>query len=229
MHEYSVAHVAIIPDGNRRWATARNKFPWDGHREGVKAFEKVLARALELDIYCLTFWGMSKDNISKRAVREVKYLLAAFSRTLMAMSKSVELKKNDVKVSILGDWRNQFPKALVKLGEKTIEETSDRKKHILNLLFCYDGKSEMIEAFEKARQSKKDVTSPKDFLMTRDLPPVDLVIRTGGDPHLSAGFMMWDTADAQLSFSDKLWPDYTAEDFAAAVNEFRHRPRRYGA
>lgn len=229
MQNHSVGHVAIIPDGNRRWAKKRGKFPWDGHKEGVKAFEKILARALELDVYCLTFWGMSKDNISKRAAREVKYLLSAFSRTLMAMGKSAELKKNDVKVSILGDWRTQFPKALVTLGEKTIEETRERKKHILNLLFCYDGKSEMIEAFTRAISSKKDFVSPKEFLMTRNLPPVDLVIRTGGDPHLSAGFMMWDTADAQLHFSEKLWPDFTPEDFERAIADFKHRERRFGA
>jgi undecaprenyl diphosphate synthase len=229
MQEYAVKHIAIIPDGNRRWAKKHDLSPWLGHREGVKTYEQILKKALELNIYCISFWGMSVDNISKRAAREVKYLMGAFSRALIKALSSKELREHDVRISILGEWRKQFPKSLVHLGEKAIEDTKNRKTHIMNLLLCYDGKSEMMQAFQKARQSKKNSASPKEFLLTRDLPPVDLVIRTGGDPHLSAGFMMWDTADAQLYFSDKLWPDFTPADFEAAVSDFKKRERRFGA
>lgn len=86
-----------------------------------------------------------------------------------------------------------------------------------------------MDAFRRALASGKQFTSPKEFLLTSKLPPVDLVIRTGGDPHLSAGFMMWDTADAQLFFSDKLWPDFEPSDFEAAIKEFQKRERRFGA
>ena len=229
MPKYSVRHVAIIPDGNRRWARARGKAPWLGHRAGIETYEKILKKALELNIYCLSFWAMSVDNITKREAREVKFLLGYFSDMVMKALGSDDLKKNDVRVSILGDWREKFPKKLVRLGEKLIAETSERKHHIVNLLMCYDGKSEMIGAFRRALMSGKKFNSPKEFLLTSDLPPVDLVIRTGGDPHLSAGFMMWDVADAQLCFSDKLWPDFAPADFEGAISDFKNRERRFGA
>ncbi|MEK7576175.1 MAG: polyprenyl diphosphate synthase [Patescibacteria group bacterium] len=229
MQKHLVGHVAIIPDGNRRWAKARGKMPWMGHAEGAKTFEKILKSAFEQNVYCLSFWGMSVDNIDKRPPREVKFLLDTFSKVLMKAAKSPNLEKYDVRVSILGEWRERFPKKLVTLGEKIIEETKNRKKHVVNLLLCYDGKTEMISAFKKAGVSKGNFTTPKDFLWTRDLPPVDLVIRTGGDPHLSAGFMMWDTADAQLRFEEKMWPDFTVADFEEAIADFKKRERRFGA
>lgn len=229
MHGYSIGHVAIIPDGNRRWARKHGKAPWLGHKEGIKAYENILKKALELNIFCISFWGMSVDNITKREALEVKFLLGYFAENLMKAIKSKDLEKHDVQISILGEWRSQFPKKLVALGEKAIAETKNRKKHIVNLLLCYDGKSEMQRAFELALKTKSPLTSPKKFLLTKDLPPVDLVIRTGGDPHLSAGFMMWDVADAQLHFSDTLWPDFTPHDFEIAVADFLKRDRRFGA
>ncbi len=93
MPEYSVKHVAIIPDGNRRWARARNLSPWLGHKEGVVAYENILKKALDLNVYCLSFWGMSTDNITKREAREVKFLLGYFSETIMKALGSEDLKK----------------------------------------------------------------------------------------------------------------------------------------
>lgn len=229
MQKYSVGHVAIIPDGNRRWARARGKMPWMGHKEGIKAYENILAKALELNVFCISFWGMSVDNIEKRPAPEVKFLLETFSSSLMRAFENPSLKEYDVRVSIIGEWRERFPKKLVTLGETILEETKSRSRHIVNLLLCYDGKADMMQAFRHARLAKKEFSSPKEFLWTRDLPPVDLVIRTGGDPHLSAGFMMWDTADAQLFFSDKMWPDFTPNDFEIAIRTFSKRERRHGA
>ncbi len=229
MQNYSVGHVAIIPDGNRRWARARGKSPWLGHKAGIKTYENILKKALDLNVFCISFWGMSVDNIDKRPKEEVRFLLSSFARTLMRALEDKALKKHDVRVSILGEWRERFPKRLARLGEELIEKTKERKRHIVNLLLCYDGKTEMNHAFALAQTSGAGMQSPKDFLWTRDLPPVDLVIRTGGDPHLSAGFMMWDVADAQLHFSEKLWPDFTPEDFERAIEDFAVRERRFGA
>lgn len=228
MQEHPARHIAIIPDGNRRWAKARGAFPWVGHEEGVKSFQKILQKAHELNIYCMSFWGMSTDNMTKREEREVSVLLRLFDSVIEEALASKELEERDVRISILGLWREKFPKSLVEKFEHAIESTRHRTRHVLNLLLCYDGKTEMMRAFQQARQADA-FSSPKEFLMTKDLPPVDLVIRTGGDPHLSAGFMMWDVADAQLSFSDKLWPDFTPDDFAAAIDDFLHRERRFGA
>ncbi|KKU51945.1 MAG: di-trans,poly-cis-decaprenylcistransferase [Candidatus Ryanbacteria bacterium RIFCSPHIGHO2_12_FULL_47_12b] len=230
MKDYSIRHIAIIPDGNRRWAKAHGKLPWRGHQAGVRTYEQVLKKALELNVYCVSFWGMSTDNRLKRGHREVAFLFALFEKTLQRALASRELEKNDVRVNVLGEWRAQFPKKLVRLGERVIKETEKRKKHIMNLLLCYDGRSEMLHAFRRALASKgKSAGDPKRYLYTRNLPPVDLVIRTGGDPHLSAGFMMWDVADAQLHFSNKLWPDFTPEDFERAVKDYLRRERRFGA
>lgn len=227
--EYAVGHVAIIPDGNRRWAKARGEFPWKGHEAGVEVFEKILKKAQEMNVHCLSFWGMSRDNMTKREEREVNALLRIFESVIKKALESKELEDSDTRISIIGEWRDQFPKSLVQIFEDAIEKTKHRTKHIINLLLCYDGKSEMMKAFKKAQESENANVPIKDLLMTKDLPPVDLVIRTGGDPHLSAGFMMWDVADAQLSFSDKLWPDFTTQDFQGAVEDFLKRERRFGA
>ena len=229
MSEYSVGHVAIIPDGNRRWAKGKDKQPWQGHQAGFKSFEAILKRALELDIYCISFWGMSTDNRQKRPAREVLFLFRIFERVFKKALGSPTLKKHDVRINVIGQWRKQFPKRLVHFADKLIHDTRGRKKHMLNLLLCYDGKSEMMRALQKAILAKKRDAAPKEYLYTNNLPPVDLVIRTGGDPHLSAGFMMWDVADAQLHFSKKLWPDFTPDDFERAVQDFLRRERRFGA
>ncbi len=228
MQEYSVRHVAIIPDGNRRWAKAQGKASWAGHEEGVKVFEKILRKAHEMNVHCISFWGMSTDNMTKREAAEVAVLLRLFETAIDQALSNPEFEKNDVRISIIGAWREKFPARLVQKFEKTIEASKNRTKHVLNLMLCYDGKSEMQQAFAKAHEAK-DSEDIKKFLWTRDLPPVDLVIRTAGDPHLSAGFMMWDTADAQLHFSEKLWPDFTPEDFEAALADFHSRERRFGA
>ncbi len=227
--EYTVGHVAIIPDGNRRWARARGEFPWKGHEAGAKIFESILRKAQEMNIYCLSFWGMSRDNMTKREEVEVSALLKIFENVIRRALESKELEESDTRISILGEWREQFPKSLVKIFEEAIEKTKHRTRHVINLLLCYDGKSEMISAFKESHKPEHIHTPIKELLLTKDLPTVDLVIRTGGDPHLSAGFMMWDVADAQLCFSEKLYPDYTPEDFEFAVNDFLKRERRFGA
>jgi len=229
MNDYSIRHVAIIPDGNRRWAKEKGKQPWQGHSVGFKTFEDILKRALELDVYCISFWGMSTDNRLKRPPREVLFLFKIFERMFKKALKNPSLKKHDVRINVIGEWRKQFPSGLVRFADTLIHDTRGRKKHMLNLLLCYDGKSEMIRALKKAVADKKKDTDLKEYLYTSALPPVDLVIRTGGDPHLSAGFMMWDVADAQLHFSKKLWPDFTADDFERAVRDFQKRERRFGA
>ncbi|MDA1334791.1 MAG: polyprenyl diphosphate synthase [bacterium] len=226
-HDYKVKHIAIIPDGNRRWAKARGNSPWAGHRAGHKAFEDILKKSVDMNVYCLSFWGMSIDNIRKREKREIAELFNIFRRMMQKALGSDHLKENDVRVRVMGEWREMLPEPLVNLFHKVIGDTRSRTKHVLNLLICYDGKSEMRYAFKEA--SAAGSADPKEYLYTKDLPPVDLVIRTGGDPHLSAGFMMWDVADAQLHFSDKMWPDFTPEDFEAAVNEFQGRERRLGS
>ncbi|MBI2587824.1 di-trans,poly-cis-decaprenylcistransferase [Candidatus Azambacteria bacterium] len=229
-------HVAIIPDGNRRWAAKRGLQSWRGHEEGARRFEELLDQALELGIRVVSFWGMSRDNIEKREPFEVRRLLSLLREKFRTLGHDPRIHKHEVSVRFLGAWRELFPPSLVSIMEETMTKTNAYGKRILNMLICYDGREEMMRAIDAIRAlpvnpHPKPITAElvKNHLWTRDLPPVDLVIRTGGDPHLSCGFMMWDVADAQLYFSEKLFPDFTAGEFRKAIADYGERTRRFGA
>lgn len=230
-------HIAIIPDGNRRWAKKRKLNPWLGHKYGAKSTENTLKTAIDLNIPNLTYWICSKDNLEKRTKREVYFLLTVFKREFLRLLKSKDLAKNQVRVRFLGEWRDYFPTNLNKILDNLMEKTKDYNKHNLTFLAGYDGRQEMLTAIRKIvprgtiANNYEEITPElvKNYLWTRDLSPVDLVIRTGGEPHLSAGFMMWDIADAQLYFTDKLWPDFGKDDLIKAMKDYSERERRLGA
>lgn len=230
-------HIVIIPDGNRRWAKKRKLNPWIGHKYGAKSIENTLKAAIDLKIPNLTFWICSKDNLEKRSKREVYFLLMVFKREFLRLLKSKDLAKNQVRVRFLGEWRDYFSASLSKVLDKLMGNTKDYNRHNLTFLAVYDGKQEMLTAIKKMVSqgtiASKDMgITPeliKSYLLTSDLPPVDLVIRTGGEPHLSAGFMMWDISDAQLYFIDKLWPDFGRNDLIKVIEDYSRRERRLGA
>lgn len=227
-------HVAIIPDGNRRWAKKRGLAPWKGHEAGVKSFEKVLRENLDLGVKYVTFWGSSVDNLRKRPWREKKALLDIYRNNFLRLMDDKDIHGNEVKINVIGKWEEQFPAALKNIIRKCIRKTQRYKKHFLNFMLAYSGDEEMVEAannlLAKYRGKVKRITAKmiKEHLMTRDLPPVDLLIRTGGEPHNSAGFMMWDTANAQLYFSEVLWPDFDGKKMREAIEDYGRRERRYG-
>lgn len=226
-------HVAIIPDGNRRWARARGLDPWEGHIEGAKNTEKIIERARKLGVFCLSIWGSSEDNLTKRPMAEKKALLEVYLKNFKRLLEGEEIHRDRVRISIIGRWREQFPAPLVALLEKCIDATKEYEKHILNFFLAYNGDAEMVSAVGKIAERYSDASSItgeviKENLWTRDLPAVDCMIRTGGEPHLSAGFMMWDIANAQLFFSDKNYPDFGPDDFEKTMEEFEQRGRRLG-
>ena len=226
-------HVAVIPDGNRRWARVRGLKPWEGHEEGAKNLERVLRTAFDLGIKHLTFWGSSVDNLKKRPFREKKALLDIYKRYFKKLIDSEDIHKNRVKINVVGRWEEQFPDSLKKIIKECIERTKDYKDYFLNFLLAYSGDDDMVEAVKsvvKKCKSKAKVTAGvlKENLMTRDLPPVDLLIRTGGEPHMSAGFMMWDIANAQLYFTEMKWPDFNGDELQKAIKDFSLRGRRFG-
>lgn len=226
-------HVAIIPDGNRRWARARGLDPWEGHIEGAKNTEKIIERARKLGVFCLSVWGSSEDNLTKRPMAEKKALLEVYLKNFKRLLEGEEIHRDRVRISIIGRWREQFPAPLVALLEKCIDATKEYEKHILNFFLAYNGDAEMVSAIGKIAERYSDASSItgeviKENLWTRDLPAVDCMIRTGGEPHLSAGFMMWDVANAQLFFSDKNYPDFGPDDFEKTMEEFEQRGRRLG-
>jgi len=231
-------HAAVIPDGNRRWAKNRNLPPWIGHQEGAQTLTKLLQKALDMDLYCFTFWCASWDNLTKRNEQEVNFLFRIFDEFFRKALDNKEIHGSKVRVQFLGRWRDIFPKSTQEVMENIMEKTKGYDKHYLTFMVAYNGDDEMVdcvkniaEQYKEGKISKIDGGAIKQNLWSKDLPPVDLVIRTGagGDPHNSAGFMMWDTAYSQLYFTDILFPDFGPEKFAQAIEDFNQRERRKGA
>ena len=228
-------HIAIIPDGNRRWARAKGLKPWLGHQKGVDRLDDILKMVLDLKIPYFTFWAASQDNVTKRDPQEVKFLLEILKKKFLELAQKEEIHKNQVKINIFGHWQKILPWGVRRAAQKAIKATLGYDRFFLNVLLAYNGTEEIIEAIQKIvdmpKVKKRLRVTPKlikENLLTRELPPVDLVIRTGGEPLLSTGFMMWDTADAQLYFTDTLWPDFNSQEFIKAIKEYGVRERRFG-
>ena len=232
----SVKHVAIIPDGNRRWARRRGYPSGKGHEMAKEVFKEISEKALELEIPYLTFWIASVDNLTKRTKEEVRFLIKVITEEFQRLLEENKLKQKKVRVRILGQFRRFVPPKTLRIIEKLIKRTEKYNLFFLTFLFAYDGREEMKEAIKRVVEVAKKGTleigkeTIKNFLWTKDLPPVDLVIRTGceGDPHNSAGFMMWHTAYSQYYFTDTLFPDFSPKEFEKAVKGFLRRERRLG-
>jgi undecaprenyl diphosphate synthase len=230
-------HIAIIPDGNRRWAKKQGLEPWEGHYEGAKRFEDLIDRAFDLGIKNISFWGSSVDNLTKRPLREKRALLDIYEKYFKELITNEKIFRNNVKINIIGKWRKQFPSRLVRLLETGMEKTKQHTNFSLNFLLAYNGDDDILEAVKKITKLTEENASLKinrelisKNLMTHDLPPVDLVIRTGveNDPHNSAGFLMWQTQNSQLYFTNLQFPDFTAEQLEISLNDFASRDRRLG-
>lgn len=226
-------HVAIIPDGNRRWARERGMQPWLGHEAGAAIMERLARWAFNHEVFSLSFWGSSLENLQKRPLREKQALLNIYEEYFRKLMVDEEIHRNRVKINVLGRWREQFPASLKKIIEEGIEKTATYEKHELNFFLAYNGDDEMLEAVRnivRAGIAAEKITSEtiKQNLFTKELPVVDFLIRTGGEPHLSAGFMMWEIANAQLYFSPKHFPDFDEKELAKALEEYAQRERRHG-
>lgn len=229
-------HIVVIPDGNRRWARARGLKAFLGHDVGAKKLEEILNTALELRIHYFTFWASSLDNVLKRPKEEVDFLFQIFEKKFAALLHNEKIEKNRVRVRILGRWSEMFPAKLKELFNQLIKKTETYDAYHLTFLMAYSGIDEMTEAIKKITESKLqnpnliiDSALVKNYLWTKDLPAVDFVIRTGGEPHWSQGMMMWDVAEAQLYFTETLWPDFDNEEFKKALRDYENRERRFGA
>jgi undecaprenyl diphosphate synthase len=229
-------HLAIIPDGNRRWAREHHLPSALGHEEGVKALENVLDAVYELGITCFSFWGASEANLLKRPPKEVRALEKLFEIYFQKLSENRRIHEKQVKINVIGRWQELIKSEAAKRSiQMAIESTNKYNTYSLNIFIAYDGVLEMVNAIERiARELSHTpglVITPqvvKANLLTHELPPVDLLIRTGGEPHLSAGFMMWDISDTQLYFTEKHWPEFTEQDLREAIDDFKKRQRRYG-
>jgi len=222
-------HIAIIPDGNRRWAKKNSLSSFLGHEKGVTAFEKIFEKAIEMKIPYFTFWGASYDNLTKRSKTEINNLLKIFHKQFERLLKEERIDKEKVKIRIIGRYEEIFPKKTIDLINKCIKKSENNNKYNLTLLLAYNGTDEMIDCIKKIKGEVNEKTI-KNNLWTKDLPQVDYIIRTGAsnDPHMSAGFMMWNTAYSQLYFTNTLFPDFNKKKFEIAINNFEKRERRKG-
>lgn len=226
-------HVALIPDGNRRWAKERGQLPWEGHDAGAKNTEQIVEKARELGVRMISFWGSSLENMAKRPLDEKRELLRIYETYFVKLIENESVHRDGVRIRMLGRWREQFPDTLKQLLIRCEEETKTYTEYGLNFFLAYSGDDEMLSAVRSLISSgirAEDISMEtlKQALLTRELPPVDYLIRTGGEPHLSAGFMMWDIANAQLYFSEKYYPDFGSEAFAESLEEYARRARRFG-
>lgn len=225
-------HVAIIMDGNGRWAKARGLRRTDGHREGVEAARRAVEAARDLGVRYLTLYSFSTENW-RRPAGEVRDLMGLLKQFIV--DDLPRLKKESVRVRIIGDRESLTPdlKALVKRAES---ETRDNEKFVLQIAFNYGGRDEILRAVnavvKEAHKGQIDVDalSEESFsarLDTKDIPDPDLIIRTSGEKRIS-NFLIWQAAYAEYVFPDVLWPDFDAAIFAKAIEEYCSRERRYG-
>ncbi|MDD5569184.1 MAG: polyprenyl diphosphate synthase [Candidatus Pacebacteria bacterium] len=226
-------HIALIPDGNRRWAKRKGLSAMFGHEKGAETLEKVLDKALELKIPYFTFWGLSLDNVLKRPKKEIDFIYKIIERQFNKLADDERVHKNKVKITAIGRYLEYFPATTKEAIEKAINKTKNYSQYRLTFLMAYNGTDELVECVKKIqRKGIKSVNEKtiKDNLWTQDLPPVDFIIRTGSenDPHLSAGFMMWDAAYAQLYFTETYFPDFGAKEFEKAALDYAERERRVG-
>ncbi|PIW94472.1 MAG: di-trans,poly-cis-decaprenylcistransferase [Candidatus Moranbacteria bacterium CG_4_8_14_3_um_filter_41_13] len=225
-------HVVIIPDGNRRWATDRQLEPWEGHEEGARNTEKLIREAKRLGIKEISFWGSSLENLVKRPVLESRALLRIYETYFKELLESKDIHDDEVHIRFIGRWEEQFPASLKKIMHECLEATKHYNKRFLNFFLAYSGDDDMRQAIQKIVNTQPGTTITnqviKDNLMTKETSSVDLLIRTGGEPHLSAGFMMWDIANVQFFFSEKYYPDFDELCLQEAISDYVSRGRRFG-
>lgn len=225
--------MVLIPDGNRRWAKERGRPGYYGHKVGADSAEEIFKFAYDKKLNNLTFWGCSYNNITERDRIEVKFLLALFERMFLKLSKRKEIGKDGIRIRVLGRWEEIFPTRLKKVINNMVKSTENHSSLNLTFLMAYDGRDEMQAAIKNIAESgisPDKITREviKQNLWTKDLPPVDLVIRTGGEPHWSAGLLMWDVAEAQLYFTKTFWPDFSPKEFEKALSLYAKTERRHG-
>jgi len=216
-------HVAIIMDGNGRWAKRRGLPRAVGHQRGVEAVRRLVRGIEPLGLECLTLYAFSSENW-KRPDEEVDDLMNLMRRFIK--SDLPEFIENGIKLKIIGDWQSLAPDIVAMLKD-ALDRTSGGHQ-TLAVALNYGGQHEIARAAAKAA-AKGDITAEaiEAELDTSDLPPLDLLIRTSGEVRLS-NFLLWQAAYAEMLFVDALWPDFKPEHLGEALDNFSNRERRYG-
>jgi len=226
------AHVAIIMDGNGRWAKQKGKLRIFGHQNGVAAVREVTEAAAELGVQYLTLYAFSTENWN-RPKAEVDALMALLVSTIHKEVKT--LNKNKIRLKAIGNLKS-LPKSCYRELMDAIEQTSTNDRMTLVLALSYSSKWEIIEAVKQvAEKVKQGKISPEEIneklfgehLSTNEIPDPELLIRTSGEQRIS-NFLLWQIAYSELYFTEKLWPDFHKEDFYEAILGYQNRERRFG-
>jgi undecaprenyl diphosphate synthase len=216
-------HVAIIMDGNGRWAKKRHLPRAVGHQRGVEAVRKIVRSLEDTGIECLTLYAFSSENW-KRPEDEVDDLMNLMRKFIRP--DLPEFMENGVKLHIIGDWQGLAPDIVEMLGD-ALEKTSGGRR-TLSVALNYGSQQEIVRAARLAAAEGEISNEALDgHLYTSVLPPLDLLIRTSGEVRLS-NFLLWQAAYAEMIFTDVLWPDFTPAHLQEALAEFARRERRYG-
>lgn len=225
-------HVAIIMDGNGRWAKSRGLERTEGHREGIETLRKVVEAAAKTEVKYLTIYAFSTENW----LRPEDEVNALMDLMVQAIAKETnELIKNGVRLRCIGDIQ-RLPQRTRDALHRCIERTSDGKSLTVVIALSYSSRWELTEAAKSiASDVKKGILDENsiteeilsDYLTTKEMPDLDLLIRTGGEIRIS-NFLLWQAAYAELYFTDTFWPAFSQENFYAAILDFQKKERRFG-
>ena len=225
-------HVAVIMDGNGRWAAKRNLIKKAGHKAGADTLEKISRHADKLGIKHFTVYAFSTENW-KRSEEEVSGLMDLLRKYLDDHIKRA--KRDNIRVDVIGDV-TRLDKDIQEKIETLKEISKDKTGLFLHIALNYGGRDEILRAVRKMagdiKEGKKEISDIDEkffssYLDTKDIPDPELLIRTSGEERIS-NFLLWQIAYSEMNFSEKLWPDYTEKDFDEAIYNYQHRERRFG-
>mgnify|MGYP003564183209 CR=1 FL=1 len=225
-------HIAVIMDGNGRWAKERGKLRVFGHENGVAAVRNTVEAAAELGVKFLTLYAFSTENWS-RPKKEVDALMSLLVKSLH--KETATLNKNNIRLNAIGDLQSLQDKTYKEL-KRAIENTRENSRTTLTLALSYSSRWELRQAVRsiaakvkegKLKPDEIDENIISDFLTTHDIPDPELLIRTSGEQRIS-NFLLWQIAYAELYFCKKLWPDFGKEDLYKAIVNYQNRERRFG-
>jgi undecaprenyl diphosphate synthase len=224
-------HVALIPDGNRRWSGLHKFAIFRGYDNGVKKFIDFSVWAKGFGIKTLTVWALSTENIKSRSKVELGALYRLYVRTATDPKILEELRSNGAKVKVIGNL-NMLPTKVAKALRYLEKKTAAYKDFTINLLVGYGGRDDLLYAFRGLNGTTSNMASMNEeyvrqHIRTASVPDVDLIIRTSGEMRLS-GFLPWQSDYSELYFAKKYWPDFERKDLVKALRVFAQRQRRFG-
>ncbi|MDP1729390.1 MAG: polyprenyl diphosphate synthase [archaeon] len=221
-----VKHIGIIVDGNRRFAKAQSKKPWEGHREGANILKDFFNWSKELKIKEITAYVLSTENLN-REKQEVDELFKLFKEYFKELQKDKKIDEEKVKISFIGDL-SLVPKDIKELAEKLMERTKNYENYKINFCFAYGGRNELVYAVNKLlKENKKQITEQDitNSLWLQSEP--DFIIRTGGKIRTS-NFLPWQSVYSEWIFLEKMWPEITKEDLIECIDKFKSTQRNFG-